>query len=369
MNSSRLAGPPIFIEQLYQQETLRATVALLYRCGMPRFIPFLAVILLLATSSFAQTKRKTPAKAARAVPQVTFDPAAINNSASQNPLHEKDAGSEVLRVQILLDRAGLSVGEMDGHVGTNMIHTILGFRAIHGLPAKPVIDDNVWNILNMDPGPALISYTTAADDFKGPFEKVPASMKGKAKLKYLGYASPLEGIAEKFHIQPALLQKLNPRRNFRQAGEDLTVPNVLNPVTGVAARVIVSKHDSIVQVFDMTGKLLAQYPCTTGSEHDPLPIGEWKVTGIYKNPKFHYNPKLFWDANAKDDAATIAPGPRNPVGLVWIDLSKEHYGIHGTPSPGTIGHTESHGCIRLTNWDALELAGMVAKGTPVSLVE
>ena len=250
-----------------------------------------------------------------------------------------------------------------------MLHAILGFRAIHGLAPDPVIDDAMWNVLNMDAGPALVNYTTQPDDFKGPFEKVPASMMLKAKLKYLGYASPLEGLAEKFHTQPALLQKLNPGRTFQKPGEDLTVPNVRDRIIGTAARVIVSKHDSIVQVFDMNGKLLAQYPCTTGSEHDPLPIGEWKVTAIDKNPKFHYNPKLFWDAKAKDGPATIAAGPRNPVGLVWIDLSKEHYGIHGTPGPGQIGHTESHGCIRLTNWDALELAGMVTKGTPVSLVE
>jgi len=314
----------------------------------------------------AQGKGKQRPKAA---PQITFDPAAVNQASEAPTLHEKDAGSAVLRAQILLDRAGLSVGEMDGHVGTNMVHAILGIRATHGLPPDPSIDESVWKILNADPGPALTAYTTSPEDFKGPFEKIPADMMRKAKLKYLGYASPLEGIAEKFHIQPALLQKLNPQRRFQKAGEELTVPNVRNPITGMAARVIVSKHDSIVQVFDKDGKLLAQYPCTTGSEHDPLPIGEWKVTGVDKNPKFHYNPKLFWDAKAKDGPATIAAGPRNPVGLVWIDLSKEHYGIHGTPAPGSIGHTESHGCIRLTNWDALELAAMVTAGTPVSLVE
>ena len=323
--------------------------------------------LLLSTPGIgAQGKGKPRPKAA---PQITFDPAAVNHASEAPPLHEKDAGSAVLRAQILLDRAGLSVGEMDGHMGTNMIHAIQGIRASHGLPADPSIDESVWKVLNSDPGPVLNKYTTSAEDFKGPFEKVPPSMMAKAKLKFLGYASPLEGIAEKFHIQPALLQKLNPRQSIQKAGEEITVPNVRNPLVGMAARVIVSKHDSIVQVFDSTGKLLAQYPCTTGSEHDPLPIGEWKVTEIDRNPKFHYNPKLFWDAKAKDSPATIASGPRNPVGLVWIDLSKEHYGIHGTPGPGSIGHAESHGCIRLTNWDALELAAMVAPGTPVSLVE
>jgi len=138
---------------------------------------------------------------------------------------------------------------------------------------------------------------------------------------------------------------------------------------GMAARVIVSKHDGIVQVFEMTGKLLAQYPCTTGSEHDPLPIGEWKVTGVQHNPKFHYNPELFWDAKATDEKATIQPGPNNPVGVVWIDLSREHYGLHGTPEPSLIGKTTSHGCVRLTNWDAEKLAGLVRPGTKVIFTE
>jgi lipoprotein-anchoring transpeptidase ErfK/SrfK len=330
---------------------------------MSRLIPFLIASALLIPNSEAAPKAK-----AKTAPPAAFDTSAVNKPGNR-PLHDKDAGPEVLRAQILLDRAGFSVGEMDAQVGTNMVHAILGFRGAHQLAAEPSIDEAVWKALNTDASPALTSYTTTAEDFRGPFENVPADMMRKAKLPYLGYASPLQGLAEKFHIQPALLQRLNPRRSFLKAGEDLVVPNVRGPVTGTAARIVVSKHDSIVQVFDLSGKLLAQYPCTTGSEHDPLPIGDWKVTGISRNPKFNYNPDLFWDSKMRDAKATIAPGPRNPVGLVWIDLSKEHYGIHGTPAPGQIGHTESHGCIRLTNWDALELAGMVRESTPVSLVE
>ena len=191
----------------------------------------------------------------------------------------------------------------------------------------------------------------------------------KAKLMHLGYGSALEAIAEKFHVNMALLQRLNPGSKFGAAGQSIYVPNVLNEVHTKASRVVVSKSESTVTVFDDLGQVIAQYPCTSGSEHDPLPIGDWKITGVFKNPKFNYNPDLFWDAKPKDSKATIAPGPNNPVGLVWIDLSKEHYGIHGTPSPGQIGHTESHGCISLTNWDAVELAGMVEKGTLVSLTE
>jgi lipoprotein-anchoring transpeptidase ErfK/SrfK len=106
-------------------------------------------------------------------------------------------------------------------------------------------------------------------------------------------------------------------------------------------------------------------PVTTGSQRDPLPLGEWKVNGVQLDPPFRYNPELFWDADPSHAKATVPPGPNNPVGMVWIDLSKEHYGIHGTPEPSAIGRTESHGCVRLTNWDALRLAELVKPGTKV----
>jgi len=138
---------------------------------------------------------------------------------------------------------------------------------------------------------------------------------------------------------------------------------------GKAAHVVVSKSESAVRAYDASGALLAFYAATIGSQHDPLPIGEWKINGVARNPKFHYNPELFWDAKPTSDKATIQAGPNNPVGLVWIDLSKSHYGIHGTPEPSKVGHAESHGCIRLTNWDALELASMVKPGTPATLKE
>jgi lipoprotein-anchoring transpeptidase ErfK/SrfK len=191
----------------------------------------------------------------------------------------------------------------------------------------------------------------------------------QAKLSYLGYASPLEGLSEKFHCSPEALRALNPGAAFDTAGQSLQVPAIRSPRTAMAAKVVVSKSKSTVSAFGADGKLIAQYPATTGSEHDPLPIGDWKIRGVVKNPKFNYNPALFWDADAKQAKAVIAPGPNNPVGLVWIDLSKQHYGIHGTPEPSQIGHTQSHGCIRLTNWDALELAGMVSAGTPAILEE
>jgi len=314
-------------------------------------------------------RKPTPVKSASAVKAVKYDLAAVNNPATTDPLEEKAVGTAALRAEILLDRSHFSVGEIDGRIGTNALHAIAGFRAAQGLPSGTSIDADVWKALNTDPMPAIAEYTLTEEDVKGPFVKVPVSMMLKAKLKYLGYSSSLEGVAEKFHINPALLQQLNPGSKFTGAGEKIYVPNVPAELNAKVARVVVSKADSTLKVLNDMGQVIAQYPCTSGSDHDPLPIGDWKVTGVFKNPKFNYNPDLFWDAKASDSKATIAPGPNNPVGRVWIDLSKEHYGIHGTPAPGSIGHTESHGCIRLTNWSAMELAGMVEKGTPVSLTE
>jgi len=330
---------------------------------MLRYLACLPVLLVLTLPAEGKVRRpKAPAR-------VQFDRAVVNNPKTTPDLVQKAAGPGVLRAQVLLDRAHFSIGEIDGVMGTNALHAVAGFRAARGLPSGNSIDAEVWKALNVDSAPALVEYALSENDVKGPFVPIPADMMAKAKLTRLGYASPLEGIAEKFHISPALLQKLNPGKSFKDPGQKIFVSNVSAVLEAKAARVIVSKSDSIVKVLDDAGKVIAQYPATSGSEHDPLPIGEWQITGVFKNPKFNYNPDLFWDANPKDTKASIPAGPNNPVGVVWIDISKEHYGIHGTPSPALIGHAESHGCIRLTNWDALELAGMVAKGTPLSLTE
>jgi lipoprotein-anchoring transpeptidase ErfK/SrfK len=194
-------------------------------------------------------------------------------------------------------------------------------------------------------------------------------MEEQAKLEYLGYASVLEELGEKFHSSPELLSALNPGANFELAGQLLTVPNVIVNAPARAGSIVISKAESSVRAYDSSGNLLAFYVATIGSEHDPLPIGEWKIKGVYHKPKFHYDATLFWNAVDTTEKETLAPGPNNPVGMVWIDLSKEHYGIHGTPEPGKVGHATSHGCIRLTNWSALELAGMVRPGMPATLKE
>jgi lipoprotein-anchoring transpeptidase ErfK/SrfK len=332
-----------------------------------------AIAVLLATAlagaqSHAQKRTKSHKGSASRIEQPRFDAALVNNPAQPN-IRMGDKGSAVLRAQILLDRAHFSCGEIDGEFGDNVAKALAAFQQERHLPVVPQIDAAGWGVLNGDQAPALQQYTITAEDVKGPFQPVPADIAEQSKLPALGFASPAEELGERFHVSPAILKALNPGADFSKAGQSLVVPNVMTLPPGQAARIEVSKSDSSVRAYDDQGRLLAFYVATIGSEHDPLPIGDWKIRGVARNPKFHYNPNLFWDAKPDDTKATVQPGPNNPVGVVWIDLSKEHYGIHGTPEPSRIGHTMSHGCIRLTNWDAAELASMVKPGVPAILKE
>jgi lipoprotein-anchoring transpeptidase ErfK/SrfK len=295
---------------------------------------------------------------------------AVNAADAQPPVGAKAKGAAVLRAQILLDRARFSSGELDGAYGANLRLAIAGYQKKQGIDVSGTLDAATWTALNADAAPALTMYTLLDSDIAGPFAAVPAKMAEQAKLAALGYAGVAEALAEKFHASPALLKLLNPGRDFSRAGEEIVVPNVLDTAPlSQAKKIVVDRSDGTLTLLDAQGVVLAQYPATTGSARDPLPVGEWKVDGVSMNPVFHYNPKLFWDAKAGEKAAKIAPGPNNPVGLAWIDLSKPHYGIHGTPSPSTIGKTQSHGCIRLTNWDVTAVAQAVSAGTQVLLQE
>ena len=295
-----------------------------------------------------------------------------------------DAGRRALAMQVALDRAGFSPGEIDGAAGKN---TELARRAFDSRTGPR--DEGKGGLdLSADP---LTTYTITAEDAAGPFiGALPDDMMEKSKLPALGYASIAEMLAERFHSSPKLLERLNPGAAFA-AGDTITVPNVepflpaspkpaaakpatakpTGPAAKAAAKstvtVTVTDRTKTLQVHDAAGQLIFHAPVTVGSKNDPLPVGEWKVNGVSEHPPFNYNPDLFWDADPSHAKAKIAPGPNNPVGVVWIDLSKEHYGIHGTPEPSRIGYTESHGCIRLTNWDAMRLAALVGPGTKVIL--
>ncbi len=282
-------------------------------------------------------------------------------------------------LQILLDRASFSPGAIDGKGGSNTKRALAAFQSAHALPVSAAVDAATWQNLVAAAGQqTLILYTIDAADVAGPFlPQIPHSLEDQAKLPALSYSSPLELLAEKFHCTPQFLQSLNRGVDFAAAGVTIRVPNVppFTPWTRdqplpdrgnlpADLRIVVSKSRSSLSV-EHGDDVVYFAPVTSGSEHDPLPLGTWKVNGVSRAPVFHYNPKLFWDAKATDTKATVPAGPNNPVGVVWIDLSKEHYGIHGTPEPSLIGKTTSHGCVRMTNWDAQAVAAMVRPGTQV----
>ena len=283
----------------------------------------------------------------------------------------------------MLDRIGFSSGEIDGRTGVNFRRAVEAFQREHGLPITGMADAQTWTRLTDRGGsqPPLVSYEITEADVAGPFTPdIPSDLMEQSKLSYLGYRTPLEALAERFHVSPALLQQLNAGATFSHAGERVMVTNVVSfdplapPPAATAAdaarakpavTIVVTKATSALTVQDEGGHVIFHAPVTTGSQHDPLPIGTWKVTGVQRNPGFQYNPALFWDANPSHAKARIAPGPNNPVGVIWIDLNKEHYGIHGTPEPSRIGHVQSHGCVRLTNWDVLRVAQWARPGTVV----
>lgn len=330
---------------------------------MPGSINALTAAALIAASPVAAALAQAPTPAAAAAP---LDGAAANNAATV------DGASGLLRLQVLLDRAHFSPGQIDGQPGSNQQRALRGYQAAHGLPVTGEPDAATWQALNADTTAVVASYTLTAQDVAGPFVQIPSNISKQARLKSLGYTSLAEALGERFHVYPQTLQQLNPGLDLARAkaGTVVKVTNIGGAAPLVkAAKVVVDKSDSTLSLLDAQGKVMAQFPVTSGSRHDPLPLGQWKILGTYRDPTFHYNPKLFWDANKGDRKATIAAGPNNPVGRVWIDLSKEHYGLHGTAEPRSVGKSQSHGCVRLTNWDVLTLADAVDDTVPVLFQE
>ena len=311
----------------------------------------LCVILPAVAAARRDAPRPTP-------PVAALDAAHVDDGDLPLPVNAASPPRAILRAQVHLDRAGFSVGEIDARWGANLARAVTAFQKAHDLTPSGVVDAATWAALE-PAAPTLVAYVVTPEDAAGPFAPVPSDMMAKAKLPALSYTSLREALAERAHASAALLGALNPGAAFTGAGETLMLPNTAVGPPTPAAAIEVDAGDLAVRVLDDAGRVVARYPASVGSEHDPLPVGEFTVRGVARNPPFHYNPRLFWDAKSSHTAATIAPGPNNPVGVVWIDLSKEHYGIHGTPEPSRISRTESHGCIRLTNWDAIRLAEQV----------
>lgn len=280
------------------------------------------------------------------------------------------AKTKIASYQILLDRAGTSPGVVDGKAGSNVDKATAAYFEVTGLTVNPADEAQVNAQLEATGGPAFTEYQITNEDI-GRFylASIPNDYSEKAKLSEMAYVSPREMLAEKFHIDENYLQEINPGVSFRQPGEVIRVPNLGKHNRPKVAKIIADKARKQVRGYDESGRLVVAYPSTIGSTDNPSPSGIVTVERIAINPNYTYNPKINFKQGNNDKVLTIPPGPNGPVGTVWIALSKPTYGIHGTPDPSRIGKTSSHGCIRLANWDAEELAKLVKPGVTVEFTE
>src|SRR6185295_614505 len=231
----------------------------------------------------------------------------IENRADTGEVRPGSAEPRVIRAQILLDRARFSPGEIDGHYGPDLVVAVKGYQEAHHLDADGIIGAQMWRDLDADKRPLLTTYTITAADLKGPFMPIPQDVQEQARMKWMGYESPAEELAERFHMSTRLLAELNPGKNLEKAGEVITVPAVSRAPARRAVRVVVSKSKRTVSAFGAGDTLLAQYPATMGGEHDPLPLGNWKITVVQRNPWFNYDPAHFWNAGADEATAKLPP--------------------------------------------------------------
>ena len=282
----------------------------------------------------------------------------------------KGASEDVAKIQILLDRMAVSPGVIDGRMGDNVNKAISAYKLKTGSSLRTYDPKSIDEALEASGGPAFTDYEITPVDVAGPYvASVPEDYGEKAKLDRLGYTSVTEALAERFHMDENYLKALNPGVNFDRPGTIIRVANIRPPIKGEVTRIVADKASKQVRAYDAAGKLVAAYPATIGSQDTPSPSGTVAVERIAHDPEYTYNPKINFKQGENDKVLTIPPGPNGPVGSIWIALSKPTYGIHGTPEPSKIGKTYSNGCVRLTNWDAAELAGMVKKGTVVEVME
>jgi len=316
-----------------------------------------------------------PAELPRALTVEDVSPQAVNTSPSAAMLRS-EAGPVIARVQILLDRAHFSPGVIDGRANKNTALAIRWFQKSRGLAATSITDSETYARLLADAGsaPAVIQITVDAEALEGPFVILPKNVYDQARLDCLCYVSLTEKLAERFHTSLEMMRKLNPGVGFAalRPGDRIWVPAVETAIPAPArrvSRIVVSKTGSYVHALAADGSVVYHFPSTLGSKYDPSPRGDFRVTGVARNPTFRYDPTLFADVPDSKPKAKLPPGPNSPVGKVWIALSKAHVGIHGTPTPETIGSASSHGCVRLTNWDALKLARSTSSGMRVQFIQ
>ncbi|HEY4640644.1 MAG TPA: L,D-transpeptidase [Thermoanaerobaculia bacterium] len=305
-----------------------------------------------------------------------LDANAINSAPVMIPIKGDVKGPSVLKTQVFLDRLHFSVGSLDGRWGRNSAITVWTWQRGHGLDPTGDVDEATYRELARAAGyaPPVTQYVVTAQDVAGPFKHIPDDPYEKAKLSCLCYESLREELSERFHTTEDFLEVLNPDVKFSElaAGTTINVPNVRPPVTTDnpdIAKIVISIRGNSYNGFDAAGNLVFHAPTTVGAGYDPSPTENLHVVEIVRNPHFHYDPTLYHEVPDSNPDAHMNPGPNSPVGVVWMALSKEHYGMHGTNDPDAIGYASSHGCVRLTNWDAEEVSHRIAKGVPVSFVD
>ncbi|WP_407061720.1 L,D-transpeptidase family protein [Aureimonas sp. SK2] len=283
----------------------------------------------------------------------------------------KNAKAEIAALQVLLDRAGASPGVIDGRMGGNVDKAVAAYKEMTGRSIDATNAQSLMEELMATGGPAIVTYEITNEDVGGPYvAAIPEDYAHKAALPAMSYERVTEMLAERFHMDEAYLKEINPGADFTRPGTQIKVVATGDNVTGVeVARIVADKGREQVRAYDATGRLVAAYPSSIGSTSTPSPSGTVEVARIAFDPNYTYNPKINFKQGDNDKILTIPPGPNGPVGTIWIALSKPTYGIHGTPEPSKIGKTNSHGCVRLTNWDATELAKLVKPGVTVEFID
>jgi len=311
-----------------------------------------------------------PASPAEQPPPSDQAPSPVPGRTSVDPSLSLGARQDVAALQVLLDRGGASPGVIDGRFGSNVDKALAAYNEITGSNLKSTDSVGIQAALAQTGGDAFANYTITAEDAAGPYvASIPEDYSQKAQLDRMAYTSVTEALAERFHMDETYLKALNPDANFNRPGTVIKVANFGKLVSTPVARIVADKGKKEAFAYDAAGKLVAAYPATIGSADTPSPTGTHTVSRVALDPNYTYNPSINFKQGENDKVLTIPPGPNGPVGSVWIALDKPTYGIHGTPDPSKIGKTESHGCVRLTNWDARELAKLVAPGVTVEFIE
>ncbi|MCX5512667.1 hypothetical protein C3941_03780 [Kaistia algarum] len=323
----------------------------------------------------APVEAAAPAPAAKPVEKAAI-PADFMQQANEPVLPhswEKSdrADPRIARLQILLDRANISPGVIDGRTGRNLSKAVAALQNMYGLPSTGRLGPDVDDILGrFGATPVFVPYVITQADVDGPFVPVmPKDYGEMAKLDRLAYRGPTEELAERFHMDEAFLRRLNPDIDFNTPGSVIIVADVGPNATAKVAHLVADQQARQLIGYDAAWNVVVAYPATIGSTDMPSPTGIHAVKAIAVDPVYWYRPKVNFQQGNNTKSLKLAPGPNNPVGAVWIGLDKPTYGIHGSPEPSKIDKTNSHGCLRLTNWDAKELARLVKPGVDVEFID